>query len=87
MVVAAVHVQDESYLNDWPQRNVVLMQSSVKLVGSLHHSAARRAMVYVVWQISNIRYQTAQVQPMRRVKGGSPDVEKTRRKPRLGKAR
>jgi len=34
-----------SYLNDCPQRNVVLMQSSVKLVGSLYHSGARNAMV------------------------------------------
>lgn len=62
MVVAAVYMQDESYLNDWPQRNVVSMQSSVKLVGSLHHSAARRAIVYVVCQISEFR-----LQPMRRV--------------------
>lgn len=40
-----LHGEGGSYLNDCPQRNVVLMQSSVKLVGSLHHSAARNAMV------------------------------------------
>lgn len=33
------------YLNDCPHRRVVLMQSSVRLVGSLCHSAARKAMV------------------------------------------
>ena len=33
------------YLKDCPQRNVVLIQSSVRLVGSLYHSAARNAML------------------------------------------
>jgi hypothetical protein len=33
------------YLNDWPQRNVVLMHSSVRFVGSLCHSAARNAII------------------------------------------
>lgn len=45
--------QGTSYLKDCPQRRVVLMQSSVKLVGSLHHSAARKAMVMSARQPAN----------------------------------
>lgn len=33
-----------AYLKDCPQRNVVFMHNSVRLVGSLCHSAARSAM-------------------------------------------
>lgn len=40
-----LHDEGGCYLNDCPQRNVVFRQSSVKLVGSLYHSAARNAMV------------------------------------------
>jgi hypothetical protein len=33
------------YRNDWPQRKVVLMQSSVRLMGSFCHSVARMTMI------------------------------------------
>jgi hypothetical protein len=36
------------YLNDCPQRNVVFMHSSVRLMGSLCHSAARNAISSVL---------------------------------------
>ena len=82
MVVAAVYMQDKSYLNDCPQRNVVLMQSSVKLVGSLHHSAARRAMFlcfYVLCQISDFRCSQCDARERRKSRCGEGETRaKTR---------
>jgi hypothetical protein len=44
-----------SYLKDCPQRSVVLMHSSVRLVGSLCHSAARKAMSIVEGRLGRPR--------------------------------
>ena len=44
-------MREAEYLNDWPQRSVVLMQSSVRGMGSLCHSAALTA-IFTMFECS-----------------------------------
>lgn len=65
-----------SNLKDWPQRKVVLMQSSFKLIGSLCHSAERK------FPISNKSWESYEKGVNFGCSGLNPEVLGTRTAPK-----